>query len=209
MSGLVFLAASWICLICYKNRYVFVELLVLHLLPLSNPWLIIEMWPVKVFSNKYYFGRCSSELVHLVPLPYSQEVSTQYSDIQDDFSVTICRCYKGVFVNSFFPHTATLRNSLPIECFAFTYGLNGFKSRKYLLNTLAIFYGSSKLKPLSDLIGHSFKRYYFVIPFYVFLSQIIKVVLETICKVRSFTCFIRVDNTQFDPRPPSPPRLFF
>ena len=111
---------------------------------------------VKVFSNKYYFGRCSSELVHLVPLPYSQEVSTQYSDRQDDFSVTICRCYKGVFVNSFFPHTARLRNSLPIECFAFTYDLNGFKSRKYLLNTLAIFYGSSKLKPLSE-IGHSFK----------------------------------------------------
>ena len=49
MSGLVFLAASWICLICYKNRYVFVELLVLHLLPLSNPWLIIEMWPLKSF----------------------------------------------------------------------------------------------------------------------------------------------------------------
>ena len=31
-----------------KNEYV--ELLVLHFLLLLNPWLIIEMWPAKVFS---------------------------------------------------------------------------------------------------------------------------------------------------------------
>ena len=29
---------------------------------------------------KYYFGRCSSELAELVPLPYSQGRSTCYSD---------------------------------------------------------------------------------------------------------------------------------
>ena len=77
---------------------------------------------------RYYFGRCSSELAQLVPLPFSWK-STQYSDRLHDFSVTILRCYKDVYVNSFFPRTARLWNSLPIECFPLTYDLNGFKSR--------------------------------------------------------------------------------
>ena len=34
-----------------------------------------------------------------------------------------------VYVNSFFPRTARLWNSLPIECFPLTYDLSGFKSR--------------------------------------------------------------------------------
>ena len=78
---------------------------------------------------RYYFGRCLSELAQLVPLPYSQARSTCYSDLLHDFSVTIPRCYKDVYVNSFFPHTAKLWNSLPIECFPLTYDLNGFKYR--------------------------------------------------------------------------------
>ena len=40
-----------------------------------------------------YFGRCSSELAQLVPLPYSRRRPTRYSDRLDDFSVTIPRCY--------------------------------------------------------------------------------------------------------------------
>ena len=84
---------------------------------------------------RYYFGRCSSELAQLVPLPYSRGRSTCYSDRLHDFSVTIPRCYKDVYVNSFFPRTARLWNSLPIECFTLTYDLSGFKSRinRYLL----------------------------------------------------------------------------
>ena len=78
---------------------------------------------------RYYFGRCSSELAQLVPLPYSRRRSTRYSDRLHDFSVTIPRCYKDVYVNSFFPRTARLWNSLPIECFPLTYDLSGFKSR--------------------------------------------------------------------------------
>ena len=41
MSGLVLLVATWNCWISYKNGYA--GLLVLHLLPLLNPWLIVEM----------------------------------------------------------------------------------------------------------------------------------------------------------------------
>ena len=78
---------------------------------------------------RYYFGRYSSELAELVPLPYSQGRSTCYSDIMHDFSVTIPRCYKDVYVNSFFPCTARLWNSLPIKCFSLTYHLSGFKSK--------------------------------------------------------------------------------
>ena len=36
---------------------------------------------------------------------------------------------EGVCVNSFFPRTATLWNSLPIECFPLTYDLSYFKSK--------------------------------------------------------------------------------
>ena len=72
---------------------------------------------------RYYFGRCSSELAQLIPLPYSF--------LREVYSL----CYKDVYVNSFFPRTARLWNSLPIECFPLTYDLSGFKSRvnRYLL----------------------------------------------------------------------------
>ena len=43
---------------------------------------------------RYYFGRCSSELAQLIPLPFSRGRSTGYSDRLHDFSVTIPRCYK-------------------------------------------------------------------------------------------------------------------
>ena len=78
---------------------------------------------------RYYFGKCSSELAQLVPLPFSRGRSTRYSDRLHDFSVPIPRCYKDVYVNSFFPRTAKLWNSLPIECFPLTYDLSGFKFR--------------------------------------------------------------------------------
>ena len=85
---------------------------------------------------RYYFGRCSSEMAQLVPLLYSRGRSIRYSDRLHDFSVTIPQCYKDVYVNSFFPRTTRLWNSLPIECFPLTYNLiSGFRSRinRYLL----------------------------------------------------------------------------
>ena len=42
------LIATWNCYISYKNGYA--GLSVLHLLPILNPWLIVEMKPVEVFS---------------------------------------------------------------------------------------------------------------------------------------------------------------
>ena len=73
---------------------------------------------------RYYFGRCSPELAQMVPLPFSRGRSTRYSDRLHGFSVTIPRCYKDVYVNCFFPRTARVWNSLPLECFPLTYDLN-------------------------------------------------------------------------------------
>ena len=67
-------------------------------------------------------GRCSSELAQLVPLCFSRGRSSRYSDKWYGFSVAIPRCYKDVYVNSFFPGTVKLWNSL-------TYDASGFKSR--------------------------------------------------------------------------------
>ena len=63
----------------------------------------------------YYFGRCSSELAQSVPLSFPRGRSTRFSDRLHDFSVPIPRCYKDIYVNSFFCRTARLWNSLPGE----------------------------------------------------------------------------------------------
>ena len=57
--------------------------------------------PVSLFYG-YYNGRCSSELSQLVPFPCSWGRSTCYFDRLHCFSVTILRCHKNVYVNSFF-----------------------------------------------------------------------------------------------------------
>ena len=64
------------------------------------------------------------------------EYWTWFLWILHDFSVTIPRCYKDVYVNSLFPHIARLWNSLLIECFPLIYDLSGFKSRisRHLFN---------------------------------------------------------------------------
>ena len=81
---------------------------------------------------RYYFGRYLSELAQMFSL-FSSEVYC-YSDRLHDFSVTIPSCYKDVYANSFFTRTVKLWNSLPLECFPFTYHLSGFKSRiNYML----------------------------------------------------------------------------
>ena len=108
-----------------------------------GPSLAVSLEPLAHHRNvaslslfyRYFFGRCSSELAQLVPVPYSQGRSTRYSDRLHDFSVTIPRCYKDVYVNSFFPRTARPWNYLPIESFPLTYDLSDFKSRinRYLL----------------------------------------------------------------------------
>ena len=55
---------------------------------------------------RYYLGRWLSELAEFFPLPYSRGISTRYSIRFYDFSITIPRCYKDVYINNFFLRTA-------------------------------------------------------------------------------------------------------
>ena len=55
---------------------------------------------------RHYFGRCSTEMVELVPLSYSHRMSTLYSNRLHGFSFIITRLLKGVYINSFFPHNS-------------------------------------------------------------------------------------------------------
>ena len=104
MSGLVLLVATWNCWISYKNIYRTVGPSLAASLEL-----LAHRQNVASLSNfyMYYYGRCSSELAELVPLPYSRGRSTRYSDRLHDFSVGIARCYKDVCVNSFFHPTVS------------------------------------------------------------------------------------------------------
>ena len=81
---------------------------------------------------------------------HCQGRSTCYSDRLHNFSVTIPKCYKDVYVNSFFPRTARLWNSLPIEYFPLTYDLSGFNSRinRHLLTVGSFFLCRFFLKKL-------------------------------------------------------------
>ena len=45
-----------------------------------------------ILFYRYYFGRCSSGLALLVPLPYSRGRYPRYSDRLYEFFVTIPRC---------------------------------------------------------------------------------------------------------------------
>ena len=101
----------------------------LHLLLLLNPLSHHQNVARLSLFYRYYFGRYSSELSKVASFPFSQGRSSPYSDRLHDFSVTIPRCCKYVYVNSFFSCTARLRYYLPRECFPLTYNLNGFKSR--------------------------------------------------------------------------------
>ena len=83
-----------------------------------------------ILFYRYYCRRCLYELGQLVPFPYFWGgKSTIYSDRLFDFTVAILRCYKDVYINSFFHSTGRLYNSLPIECFSLTFDLDDFMSR--------------------------------------------------------------------------------
>ena len=61
---------------------------------------------------RYYFGRCSSELAQLVPLPFS----TRYSDRLHDFSVTISTITAKMCgqKNNLLSNRSKTTNSLPL-----------------------------------------------------------------------------------------------
>ena len=111
-----------------KQQKQYVGLLVLHLLPLWKPWLIVKMWPAKVFSIGIALMDVLQNWLNCLHF-FCRGRSARYSDRLHYFSVNIPRYYKNVYVKSFFAHTVRLWNSLPIECFPLIYDLSGFKAR--------------------------------------------------------------------------------
>ena len=70
----------------------------LELLDKLQKWIssLLKCSQFKSLFYRYYFGRCSSELAELVPLPYSRGRSACYSDRLYDFSATIPKCYENL-----------------------------------------------------------------------------------------------------------------
>ena len=115
---------------------------VIHLVILVTvlTWMWCSSWYLN-FKSKYIFDiyRSAMLLIHLktkiklhicqilisllLYLSLSSNLS-QFYFFRKDFNYWIV-----LYVKSFFPHTAWLRNPLPIECFPLTDDLNGFKSR--------------------------------------------------------------------------------
>ena len=78
---------------------------------------------------KYYHGRCSAELLSLVPPPKVAKRVTRLSANSHPFTVAVPTCKKSFYSSSFFPRTSVLWNSLPLSCFPDSYDLHSFKSR--------------------------------------------------------------------------------
>ena len=82
------------------------------------------------FSSGLDWNSCIISVAEITSCELGQLVLTaRCSDGLHDFSVGVPGCYKRVRVNSFFPCTAELWGSPPLECFPLTFDLSGFKSR--------------------------------------------------------------------------------
>ena len=100
--------------------------MVIHLPPLLNLLLIAKMYSVWVFS--FGFALVDFHLNWLSLFHFLIPMADPLVIRLHAFSVTISRCYEGVYVNKIFPYIARLLNCLPAKCFSLTYGLDGFKS---------------------------------------------------------------------------------
>ena len=61
--------------------------------------------PTLILFYRYYFGRCSSEMVEMVQFPCSCGRCNRYFNKLHDFSVNIPRCDEDVYVMSLFSGT--------------------------------------------------------------------------------------------------------
>ena len=88
---------------------------------------------------RYYFGRWD---VHLSRLNWFHFLIFKGGQLVFliDCMIFLSPFLDVIYVNSLFPHTATLWNSLPIECFPLTCDLIGYKSR---INRQLVSVGSS------------------------------------------------------------------
>ena len=83
---------------------------------------------------KYYHGKCSQELLSMVPHGRLKVRSTRFYERWQQYAVDIPRC--NFYQTSFFPRPARLWNSLYADYFPSEYNLPAFKSRvnRFLLS---------------------------------------------------------------------------
>ena len=98
---------------------------------LSHRW---DIASISLFY-KYYYGKCSSELVNLVPPKRVTVRSTCFSEQMHRRTINSPLCSTKFYQSSIFPCTAALWNSLTNECYPPDYDLTAFKGRvnKFLL----------------------------------------------------------------------------
>ena len=115
MSGLAFLINISTCWISCRN-----------ILLLLNLWVVVEMLPLKIViiipledldPNKL------NQLLFIIIVGCLIVILIGYT-----IFVSILRCYKDFYINSFFPFTRILWNSLSVERFRKTCDQNCFKS---------------------------------------------------------------------------------
>ena len=128
-------------LICFLWSFLLLRLLCITTnLPHNHAWIIVVTSGLGLLIVEF-------PLFPYLEPPYFWGRSIHYSDRLHGVSVIIPKFNKDVYVNSFFPHTARLWNSLTIQWFSLTYDLNGFKSRiktsfncKFFLNRFPVFF---------------------------------------------------------------------
>merc|ERR1712212_1047773 len=80
---------------------------------------------------RYYFGRCSEEMIYCVPGPKNWGRDTRLAASSHEFCVEVGNTRIGRYGSCFFPFAGNLWNSLPPSTFPSSYDLSSFKSRVY------------------------------------------------------------------------------
>ena len=85
---------------------------------------------------RYYNGKCSKELHEMVPPKRTFVRNTRFSSNVHPHFLEVETAHQNFHMQSFFPRTATLWNSLPAHCFPDRYDLFSFKRRvnRFLLS---------------------------------------------------------------------------
>ena len=82
--------------------------------------------PLSLFY-RYYNGRCSKGHSLVGPPNRTFGRTTRFSAHSHPYTVSVPKANTWWYSSSFFPRTASLRNSLPVSCFPATYNLSQFK----------------------------------------------------------------------------------
>ena len=110
----------------HRMKYLVGEELYSTLQPLSHRRNVASL----SLFYRYFHGKCSDELKDLVPARVVNHHITRSSVASADhpYLLRVPGCRRNFHARTFFPHTTTLWNSLPPDCFPAQFNLGLFKS---------------------------------------------------------------------------------